>query len=125
MKQNTKTYIIIGLVAALCVISFLLGNQGKVETRDGYEYIKSERLDSLDKADERKTFIIDSVNNEMEILRTKIDGTEFLSDERVEEIVKESYDELHNQTPSAIDTLFINEYDSAVAARRLYYNGQR
>lgn len=126
IKKTTIKWIAIGvLILTLCGISFFVGTNQNNEPKAGYQYIQSEYLDSLEVISAKHFLLFDSINGELNPQRVDIDTTTFLSDERVEEIVKESYDELYNQTPSRIDTLFIHEYDSAVTARRLYYNGQR
>lgn len=121
-KTTTIKWIAIGLlILTLCGISYYIGNQN-IEPKAGYEYIKSERLDSLENESIKNNYIMDSINGELKVMRTRIDGTEFLTDDEVEKIVKESYDELHNQTPVHIDSLFVNKYDSAFTARQLRYN---
>jgi len=120
-KENIR-YIIYAVFCIIIGISaYFIGNNNSKE-KSGYEYIKSERLDSLEKADSLKSISIESIKNETESLRTKIDGTKFTTQEEINKIIGDERDELYNKMPSRIDTLFIIGYDSAIGARRFIYN---
>lgn len=125
MKKTTIKWVLVAiLVLALCIISYFVGHQN-VEVVDKYEYTQSEKEDSLEIESLINMRVVDSIDGELKIMRTAIDGTVFLSDEELENTIKESYDELHTKTYNHIDSLFVHKYDSAVTARRLNYNGQR
>lgn len=122
-SQPTKNKLLYIIVAIIFAVGIFIGVMvGPTPEREGYKYVPTELVDSLEQVSSERLIRIDTLDSLLLLERLDLDGTDFVTDKEFDGIVKDKADELYNKIPSDIDSLFINEYDSAVAARRFKYN---
>lgn len=119
-RTNKFVYIIGAIVFALGIFIGIMS--GPVPEKEGYKYVPTEYVDSLEAVSVERLIRIDTLDSLLLLERLELDGTEFVTDQQFDGIVKDKADELYKKTPTHIDSLFINKYDSAFAARVFRYN---